>query len=90
MWTRFTVRNETRIASAIMGLRHAALTEQGHLDALALYLSDVLPPPRVFEFPNLLRSAFDDPRIDGQAEPRRWLQRSKETPMGGRFSQLRN
>src|SRR5262249_47284172 len=58
MCARFTVLSDTPIAARNRRLGHPTLTQQHHLDALALRRR-YLPPQRSFQPPHLGFAAFD-------------------------------
>src|SRR5262249_864879 len=72
------------------GLRHSALAQQHHLDALALRRRD-FPSQRCFQLPDLLLGALDHPSPRIRQPKRiisRALMRDRKTPKIPRFKQL--
>ena len=71
-------------------LRHSALAQQHHLDALALRRGD-FPPQRCFQLPNLLLGALDHPSSRIRQPKRiisRAITRDRKMPKSPRFKQL--
>src|SRR5215831_11048337 len=71
-------------------LRHSALAQQHHLDALALCCRN-FPAQRCFQFPDLLLGALDHPSPRIRQPKRiisRALMRDRKTPKIPRFKQL--
>src|SRR5262252_2965761 len=81
-------RNADRLRDR--GLRHSALAQQHHLDALALRRRD-FPSQRCFQLPDLLLGALDHPSPRIRQPKRiisRALMRDRKTPKIPRFKQL--
>jgi hypothetical protein len=77
MWARFTVLNQTPIASAIAGCVIPLSPQQHHLNALTLRRRD-FPVQRCFQFPDLLSSALDHPSPESDSQSGSYCDRAPQ------------